>query len=97
MLTACTNSANSVKNAADNSTSRENIQYNDYISDSDNAEFGDMTDRDFTVNNVLHTEQYGDIHFSSYIPKSYTVEEPYALFVSLPGWEGLAFRRPLTL
>lgn len=38
MLTACTNGVNSVKNAASNSISKENIQYNDYISDSDNAD-----------------------------------------------------------
>lgn len=92
LMTACTNGANSVKRSAQKAFDKENIEYSDYISDDDNAEFGDMTDRDFTVNNVLHTEQYGDIHFSSYIPKSYTGEEPYALFVSLPGWEGLYFQ-----
>lgn len=27
--------------------------------------------RGFVNDNVLHTEEYGDIHFSSYIPESY--------------------------
>lgn len=48
--------------------------------------------RGFVNDNVLHTEEYGDIHFSSYIPESYDGTSPYALFVTLPGWEGLYFQ-----
>lgn len=48
--------------------------------------------RGFLNDNVLHTEAYGDIHFSSYIPESYDGTSPYALFVTLPGWEGLYFQ-----
>lgn len=40
---------------------------------------------------MLHSE-IGDVHFSSYIPESYDGSEPYALFLTLPGWEGLYFQ-----
>ena len=52
---------------------------------------GTQTQRGFINDNVLHSE-IGDIHFSSYIPESYDGSEPYALFVTLPGWEGLYFQ-----
>lgn len=46
--------------------------------------------RGFLNDNVYHSE-LGDIHYSSYIPDSYDGSEPYALFITLPGWEGLYF------
>lgn len=49
---------------------------------------GTKTDRGFIVDNVLHSRNRGNIHYSSYVPDSYTGEEKYALFISLPGWEG---------
>lgn len=55
-------------------------------------DFGKQKKDDFIVDNVLHSETLGDIHFSSYIPDSYDGSEPYALFVTLPGWEGLYFQ-----
>lgn len=55
-------------------------------------EFGTQKKDGFIVDNVLHSEIQGDIHFSSYIPESYDGSEPYALFVTLPGWEGLYFQ-----
>lgn len=55
-------------------------------------EFGTQKKDSFIVDNVLHSEIQGDIHFSSYIPESYDGSEPYALFVTLPGWEGLYFQ-----
>lgn len=53
---------------------------------------GTQIQRGFLNDNVLHTEEYGDIHYSSYIPESYDGSEPYALFITLPGWEGLYFQ-----
>ena len=56
---------------------------------------GTETLRGFLQDNSLESE-FGPIHFSSYIPESYTGDEPYALFITLPGWEGLsgpAYRR----
>lgn len=52
---------------------------------------GTQTQRGFVNDNVLHSE-IGDIHFSSYIPESYDGSTPYALFITLPGWEGLYFQ-----
>ncbi|MDE6847803.1 MAG: hypothetical protein K2J44_00435, partial [Ruminococcus sp.] len=54
--------------------------------------FGTQKKDDFIVDNVLYSDTLGDIHFSSYIPDSYDGTEPYALFVTLPGWEGLYFQ-----
>ena len=53
---------------------------------------GTSGSRGFINDNVLHSPEYGDIHYSSYIPESYDGTEPYALFVTLPGWEGLYFQ-----
>ncbi len=52
---------------------------------------GTMMDRGFLNDNTLHSE-IGDIHYSSYIPKEYDGSRPYALFLTLPGWEGLYFQ-----
>lgn len=55
-------------------------------------ESGTEVRRGFTVGNVLRTSDHGDIHFSSMIPESYDGSRPYALFLTLPGWEGLWFQ-----
>ena len=52
---------------------------------------GTQTQRGFVTDNVYHSE-LGDIHYSSYIPDSYDGSQPYALFITLPGWEGLYFQ-----
>lgn len=54
--------------------------------------FGTETQKGFVNDCVYHSEDRGDIHFSAYIPESYDGSEPYALFVTLPGWEGLYFQ-----
>ena len=48
--------------------------------------------RGFTVDNVLHAGKNGDIHYNVYIPESYDGSRPYALFFTLPGYEGLYFQ-----
>lgn len=55
-------------------------------------DFGDVYIRGFLFDNVLHSEGNGDIHFGLYIPESYDGSEPYALYVTLPGYEGLYFQ-----
>ena|SRR5699024_924727 len=50
--------------------------------------------RGFVNDNVLHTEEYGDIHFSSYIPESYDGTSPYALFVN---WGETSAREAIVL
>jgi acetyl esterase/lipase/predicted peptidase len=53
--------------------------------------WGTRTIKGFLNDNALHSEM-GDIHFSSYIPEDYDSTKPYALFITLPGWEGLYFQ-----
>lgn len=53
---------------------------------------GTETYRGFVLDNVLHSETEGDIHYNLYIPESYDGSVPYALFVTLPGYEGLYFQ-----
>ena len=48
--------------------------------------------RGFILDNVLHSEEYGDIHYNLYVPDSYDASRPYALFFTLPGYEGLYFQ-----
>ena len=50
---------------------------------------GKEMQRGFINDNVLHSPEHGDIHYSSYIPETYDGTKPYALFITLPGWEGL--------
>jgi predicted peptidase len=49
--------------------------------------------RDFLLDNVLHTTKNGDIHYNLYVPKSYAKsKKKYALYVTLPGYQGLYFQ-----
>ena len=43
------------------------------------------------VDNVLHATE-GGLHFSLHVPDAYDGSKPYALYVALPGWEGLWFQ-----
>ena len=53
---------------------------------------GTETQRGFINNNVYHSAEYGEIHYSSFFPGSYDGTKPYALFITLPGYEGLYFQ-----
>lgn len=48
--------------------------------------------RGFQVDQVFCSEKEGDIHYSIYIPDTYDGSKPYALYVTLPGYEGLYFQ-----
>ena len=48
--------------------------------------------RGFVIDNVFHSTDEGDIHYNVYIPESYDGSEPYALYFTLPGYEGLYFQ-----
>lgn len=52
---------------------------------------GTETYRGFQMDNVLHAPE-GDIHYHIYVPDSYDSSEAYALFLTLPGYEGLYFQ-----
>ena len=53
--------------------------------------------RGFVVDNVLHSQEEGEIHYSVYIPDTYDGSEAYALFLTLPGYEGLYFQGVVAL
>lgn len=46
----------------------------------------------FLIDNVLHSENEGDIHYNVYFPESYDGSKSYALYFTLPGYEGLYFQ-----
>lgn len=48
--------------------------------------------RDFIVDNVYHSKDSGDIHFSLYVLKSYDGSKPYALYLALCGYGGYYFQ-----
>lgn len=48
--------------------------------------------RGFVIDNVFHSVSEGDIHYNVYIPESYDGSECYALYFTLPGYEGLYFQ-----
>lgn len=65
--------------------------------DTDLDELGSVTEgtevyRGFVVDNVLHSASEGDIHYNVYIPESYDGSTSYALYFTLPGYEGLYFQ-----
>lgn len=53
---------------------------------------GTETYRGFTLDNVLHSEAEGDIHFNLFVPESFDGSGGAALFVTLPGYQGLYFQ-----
>lgn len=46
----------------------------------------------FVLDNVLHSEGGDDIHFNLYVPEGYTGRHEVALFVTLPGRQGLYYQ-----
>ena len=53
---------------------------------------GTETYNGFVIDNVYHSPSDGDIHYNVYIPDSYDGSESYALYFTLPGYEGLYFQ-----
>ena len=62
------------------------------VDDGSSVTPGTRTDRGFVLDNVLHSPEHGDIHYNVFIPDSYDGSEPYAVFFTLPGYEGLYFQ-----
>lgn len=48
--------------------------------------------RNFQIDNVLHSLKNGDIHYHVYFPDSYDGKKKMALYVTLPGYQGLYFQ-----
>ena len=49
-------------------------------------------DSGFLQGQTFESETEGTIHYNIYVPAEYDGNEPYALHVALPGWEGLYFQ-----
>lgn len=60
--------------------------------DLDKVTAGTDTYKGFLLDNILHSGEEGDIHYNVYIPDSYDGSQPYALFFTLPGYQGLYFQ-----
>lgn len=60
--------------------------------ESENVTQGTENYKGFVLDNVLHSEDEGDIHYNLYVPESYDGSEAYALFLTLPGYQGLYFQ-----
>lgn len=48
--------------------------------------------RGFLVDNVYHSGKNGDIHYNVYFPDSYDGKKEMALYITLPGYQGLYFQ-----
>lgn len=53
---------------------------------------GTSSYRNFLIDNVYHSKNNGDIHYHVYFPDSYDGKSDYALFITLPGYQGLYFQ-----
>lgn len=95
-LSACQNTADTRQDgtttAADEA--EQNTSDSGHSSDTSNDTVTEGTDtyRGFAVDNVLHSQEEGDIHYNVYIPDSYDGKTPYALYFTLPGYQGLYFQ-----
>ncbi|MBY0757696.1 prolyl oligopeptidase family serine peptidase [Sellimonas caecigallum] len=88
MLTGCEEQTRS-KEAVFDQTQESNQDYS--VSDEEVTE-GTEEYRRFLLDNVFHSQTEGDIHYNVYIPESYDGSKPYALFFTLPGYQGLYFQ-----
>lgn len=61
-------------------------------SESENVTVGSEEYRRFILDNVLHSQSEGDIHYNVYIPDSYDGTKEYALYITLPGYQGCIFK-----
>lgn len=103
-LAGCGNTGNGVSEDSTEAPGRETEQEDDAQTgqtesgdapaqaSSDSVTEGTEEYRGFTLDNVLHSENNGDIHFNLYVPDSYDGSEPCAVFFTLPGYEGLYFQ-----
>lgn len=48
--------------------------------------------RKFLVDNIYHSGKNGDIHYHAYFPDSYDGKKKMALYITLPGYQGLYFQ-----
>ncbi len=93
-LSACSIKSNSPSSYTTNTTAESSSKAQATQPAEQNYAVTNGTDtyRGFRVNNILHSENNSDIHFNLYVPKTYDGSKAYALFITLPGYEGLYFQ-----
>lgn len=62
------------------------------VAESESVTAGSEEYRGFILDNVLHSKREGDIHYNVYIPDTYDGTREYALYITLPGYQGLYFQ-----
>lgn len=70
----------------------ENAEINESADKLEDVTAGEEEYRGFILDNVLHSQSEGEIHYNVYIPASYDGTREYALYVTLPGYQGLYFQ-----
>lgn len=70
----------------------DNEEINKSEEELENVTPGGKEYRGFILDNVLHSSSEGDIHYNVYIPDSYDGTKECALYVTLPGYQGLYFQ-----
>ena len=60
--------------------------------DSDYVTEGTENYHDFVVDSILHSYEFGDIHYCVFIPDGYDGSKAYSLYITLPGYQGLYFQ-----
>ena len=73
-------------------SAKEPLEPESTVPPEENVTEGTENYRGFLLDNILHSETEGDIHYNLYVPENYDSSVPYALFVTLPGYEGLYFQ-----
>jgi hypothetical protein len=89
VLTACENSEDSGESefsGASTDTNKPSEPTDERITE------GTETYRNFVIDNVYRSETQGDIHYNVHFPESYDGSETYAIYFTLPGWQGLYFQ-----
>ena len=79
-------------NISSNTVEEPNVTSGNISENAAELEVGTNEQRGFIIDNVLHSEEQGDIHFASYFPEGYNETDQYAIYFALPGWEGLYFQ-----
>ena len=75
----------------------KNVNINNNLKTSKNNTSNELTYeqknlKSFKIDEVYKDKEYGDIHYSVYIPNNYDKNKSYPLYITLPGYEGLYFQ-----
>lgn len=90
--TEATNETNNEENALETENNMAEERETEEITEKGTLEIGTTEQRGFIIDNVYHSSNQGDIHFTSYYPENYDETRDYAIYFALPGWEGLYFQ-----